>query len=399
MLQETFDSIDNYLNKLSQYWRFSAFELCGYPDFGDAGQLALLLDSITEQQLQEYQEDSDLIYARLLPLIPELLASDNGLLTVQNRQQTIIAEAPFWLKNGIKGRKWQQIEYFSQYIKGETPVLEWCAGKGHLGRLIHFNTQAEITSVEWNPDLCEQGAQLAKQFDVVQSFQQANVLTGQADHLLSQNQHAVALHACGDLHLRLLQQAIDKKTSKITFSPCCYHLIAEDVYQPVSSWVKENSHLLRHQALPKQMLKFAVAKQVTSGARQKRLNDQEVWWRLSFDSMQKELLNSSCYMPVPSFPKALLSEDFKQFCEWVIAKKQLSIAVPEQLSHYLHLGKQRLKQLRRLELLSQFFQRPLELWLVLDRALSLQEAGYSVELSEFCDSATTPRNLIIQGYR
>ncbi|GAM69239.1 SAM-dependent methyltransferases [Vibrio sp. JCM 19236] len=41
--------------------------------------------------------------------------------------------------------------------------------------------------------------------------------------------------------------------------------------------------------------------------------------------------------------------------------------------------------MERLGLVQQLFQRPLELWLVLDKALYLQEQGYQVELSQFCD--------------
>ena len=55
--------------------------------------------------------------------------------------------------------------------------------------------------------------------------------------------------------------------------------------------------------------------------------------------------------------------------------------------------------MRNLELVRGLFRRPLELWLVLDRALFLSERGYEVQLGEFCDSHLTPRNLLLLAQR
>lgn len=51
--------------------------------------------------------------------------------------------------------------------------------------------------------------------------------------------------------------------------------------------------------------------------------------------------------------------------------------------------------MRNLELVRGLFRRPLELWLVLDRALYLSENGYDVQVGEFCDTHLTPRNLML----
>ena len=58
-------------------------------------------------------------------------------------------------------------------------------------------------------------------------------------------------------------------------------------------------------------------------------------------------------------------------------------------------GWQRLAEVRNLELVAGLFRRPLELWLVIERALYLKEAGYSVSLGEFCEAELTPRNLLL----
>jgi len=62
-------------------------------------------------------------------------------------------------------------------------------------------------------------------------------------------------------------------------------------------------------------------------------------------------------------------------------------------------GWQRLAEVRNLELVRGLFRRPLELWLVLDRALFLSEPRYRVEVGSFCDPALTPRNLMVLAER
>ena len=62
-------------------------------------------------------------------------------------------------------------------------------------------------------------------------------------------------------------------------------------------------------------------------------------------------------------------------------------------------GWQRLAEVRNLELLRNLFRRPLELWLLLDRALYLQEQGYKVKLGTFCDYQLSPRNLLLLAER
>ena len=397
MLSHSFTQLDRYLAELVPYWHYNAFPLSDYPTFNGNARLIKLLDSIDNQQLKAYQQNPALLYPLLTPIIPELLNIDDNLFTIESKEDQTEKEIPFWLKKGIKGRKWTQINTFSNHVNGTLPVLEWCAGKGHLGRLIHYKTKAAVSAVEWNSSLCQQGTQLAEQLQCQQQFFEANVLLNEADHLLEQEQHAVALHACGDLHVHLIERAKAALTQRVTISPCCYHLTDHEVYKPVSLQAKQSSLLMASLSLSKQDLKLAVAQLSTSGERQAQLNDQEVWWRLSFDCLQKALLKTDQYLNVPSFPKTLLSQEFYHFAAWVITHKALNIQLPEDLSGYLAAGLLRFNRLRRAELVSQFFRRPLELWLAYDRSLSLEEVGYQVTLSTFCASTTTPRNLLIQA--
>ncbi len=400
-LMNNFNEIDLYLAQSVQYWQYNFFVLSDYPTFNGNTKLIELLQSIDDNQLAAYQTTPSLLYPVLKQVIPELLNIEASLFALNKLSDDCDDNIPFWFKKGIKGKKWTQIDRFSNTIKCSLPILEWCAGKGHLGRLIHHKTGVKVSAIEWSADLCKQGQQLANQQGIQQDFIEANVLSGEADEYLNQQLHVIALHACGDLHVRLINRAKKLFTKKITISPCCYHLTEHDIYQAVSKHVRQSSHLLALSPLSKQDLKLAVAQQSSLKERQSQLNDQEVWWRLSFDCLQKSLLKTDKYLNVPSFPKTLLSASFKEFAQWVVTYKQLDINLSHYsdnaLTIYLVQGRERLNRLRRVELVTQFFRRPLELWLAYDRALSLQEAGYQVQISTFCDAHVTPRNLLIQA--
>ncbi|MBC8786914.1 SAM-dependent methyltransferase, partial [Pseudomonas fluorescens] len=62
-------------------------------------------------------------------------------------------------------------------------------------------------------------------------------------------------------------------------------------------------------------------------------------------------------------------------------------------------GWRRLAHVRNLELVRALFRRPLEMWLVLDRALFLADQGYNVEIGSFCEPTLTPRNLMVLAER
>ena len=81
------------------------------------------------------------------------------------------------------------------------------------------------------------------------------------------------------------------------------------------------------------------------------------------------------------------------------ALKQLPASATQDWQHLEQQGWQRLARVRNLELLRNLFRRPLELWLLLDRALYLEEQGYAVRLGHFCPSQLTPRNLLLLAER
>lgn len=292
----------------------------------------------------------------------------------------------------VPGRKWQQIQAFCSTLEFSAQPqhwLDWCAGKGHLGRLLANNGGA-LTCVERDPALVEEGRRLSQRRGINAAHEQQDVMAADVARFLNPTATPVALHACGDLHVRLLQLSIDRGCRQLAVAPCCYNRIERDAYQPLSSAARQSE--LR---LSKDDLGLPLSQTVTAGARERRQRDQSMAWRLGFDALQRELREDDTYLPAPSLPIAWLKKNFANYCRDLAALKGLPEPGEQPWEKLERHGWQRLAEVRNLELLRALFRRPLELWLLLDRALLLGENGYSVRLGTFCATELTPRNLLL----
>lgn len=296
----------------------------------------------------------------------------------------------------VPGRKWQQIEAFASclsFASQPTHWLDWCSGKGHLGRRLLAAGQ-QLTCVEYDPLLVASGQALSQRHHLHALHVEQDVLAADASAVLSANHTPVALHACGDLHVRLMQLASAAGCQKMAIAPCCYNRISRSEYQPLSS---TGSRTFLQLSL--EDLALPMSETVTAGARVRRQRDTSMARRLAFDLLQRQVRGVNEYLQTPSLPSAWLEKPFADYCRDLAALKELSTIGSPDWPALEAAGWQRLAEVRNLELLRGLFRRPLELWLNLDRALFLEEQGYTVRLGTFCDTPLTPRNLLLLAER
>lgn len=296
----------------------------------------------------------------------------------------------------VPGRKWQQIEAFGSrlsFASQPTHWLDWCSGKGHLGRRL-LSTGQQLTCVEYDPALVASGQALSQRHHLHARHVEQDVLAADASAVLNALHTPVALHACGDLHVRLMQLASAAGCRQLAIAPCCYNRINRTEYQALS--LAASGSLLR---LSLEDLALPMSETVTAGARVRRQRDTSMARRLAFDLLQRQLSGIDQYLPTPSLPSAWLEKTFADYCRDLAALKELSTIGSQDWPALEAAGWQRLAEVRNLELLRGLFRRPLELWLNLDRALFLTEQGYVVRLGTFCDAPLTPRNLLLLAER
>lgn len=295
----------------------------------------------------------------------------------------------------VPARKWAQVRAFVAAAAPRLPpdlerAVDWCAGKGHLGRAVHLAAGLPVRALERRADLCRQAEHLAGFFGVAPYHAEAlDVLVGGRAHLGS-GAVGVGLHACGILWRTLLADAAQAGAAAAV-APCCYHnLGGEEVYRPLSARGRATGleFLQPH-------LRLAVAEERVARPAIRRARRREQAWRLGLDLLLREASGVDAYVPQGVFPKAWIDLDFADFCR--TAAEAIGRDLPPRFDPEAAqaAGEARAQEVYALAQVRSLYRRPLELWLVLDAAMRELEAGREVELGTFCDPDLTPRNLLM----
>jgi len=391
-----FEQLTSLLATNAPYWRCQPFKAT--PAWASAeSPLTQAVYSLTDDTVHAAQASDNALLNALQSCLPEQCDNVRRLCELPNFQPAEAIQAPAH----IPGRKWQQITHFGAALQHcDGPLLEWCAGKAHLGRWLNRHYNCSVTALECQTALVALGNELARAASRTEHHQQqpalhvqhCDVLTGNPGRYLSKVNHAVALHACGGLHRKLLTDATTQRIERLSYSPCCYHKYLDDTYEPMSRAGLETD--LR---LSLTEVRGAVRQSTTAGNAERARHRKLQSWRLGFDALQREVRGMNEYLPTPPVSSTVLQGSFRDFCEWMAKHKQISTGGKIDFDAFEATGQTRYGQVARQELLRELFRRPLELWLVLDEVLFLEENGYRCDLGTFCEPDITPRNLFINA--
>ncbi|QBF28955.1 methyltransferase [Pseudomonas tructae] len=394
-LLSRFQALDGFLCEHQALWRPRPFTQLELPWEAEHPDLAGWLRQRSLSEAEAVHNDPGQLDAPAP--FPQLARMAAALSAVGELPSMALPAASQRLNVDVPGRKWQQIEAFAShlgFIHSPRHWLDWCAGKGHLGRRLLQPHSQQLTCLEYDPTLVKAGIALSQHHHLPAEHHLQDVLAEDAALHLNAGHTAVALHACGDLHVRLMQLASRQGCRQLAIAPCCYNRIQAPRYQPLSTAAKTSSLQLSIDDLG-----LPLSETVTAGARVRRQRDESMARRLGFDLWQRQLRGVNDYLPTPSLAVSWLQKPYADYCLGLAQLKGLPVGAEPDWHTLETAGWQRLAQVRNLELLRNLFRRPLELWLVLDRALFLQEQSYEVQLGVFCEQPLTPRNLLLLAER
>lgn len=350
--------------------------------------LSAELLALSDAELAKLERDSDAALALLVRYLPDI--AELAVLTELPSlpPASLRARNPCWDWE-IPGRKREQIEAFAATVlSGGQPVLDWCGGKGHLGRLLASQWQVDVETLDIDPVLCAAGEQLAARQNIGHAFVVADALAETA--WPKAGQHAVALHACGDLHRSLIERGVARSVGSIDLAPCCYHRGVGAYYQALSSTARLG--------LTRDDTRLAVTETVTASARLARHRDRQMAWKLGFDAYRK-MVAEAAYKSFKPVPASWFQGDFLAFLTGMAGREVLPLPSAALADACERLGWLRQREVMRLSIVRHAFRRSLEVWLVLDLAVYLESRGYAVTVGSFCERRLTPRNLLISARR
>ena len=124
--------------------------------------------------------------------------------------------------------------------------------------------------------------------------------------------HAVALHACGDLHRHLIDHAGPAGARALDVAPCCYPLGADDHYRPRGG--ASALHLDRN------ALRLAVTETVTASPRLAARSERLSAWKLAFVTLREAHAPGAPYRTFKPVPAAWGNRDFAFFLQSLAAR-------------------------------------------------------------------------------
>ncbi|WP_299770209.1 methyltransferase [uncultured Pseudoteredinibacter sp.] len=386
------------LYEQKEFWQAQAFRKPSLSWQAENQALSSALLSLDEFGLAQLENDVASLGKFLSPYISgldELIDIAGGIEICPAELPDLGKEMRFFPSH-IPGRKWQQIRYFHQAAPAKAErLVDWCCGKGHLGRFLALTESCPVLGLEWDQSLVDAGNELANSLSAGElSIVPCDVLEAAAGGWLAAGDHVFALHACGDLHRRMLQLAEQQQLEAVSLVPCCYQKISADQHSFLSAAAEKAELTLRRRDLHTIVQETVTA---PKAVQKKRVQLQQ--WRLGFDVLQRDLRGIDAYLSTPSLPQSSLQLGFEGFCRLLADKRQLQLPAEVDWKRYQTLGLKRFNDARRLDLARLVFRRPLELAVVLDQLLYLQENGFSVELLQFCPKHLSPRNLLINAWR
>jgi hypothetical protein len=396
-LRSHFLTITQTLKQYRELWSPAPFKVVQLPWFEQYPQLKAKLDSISQANLEFWQKDisgfaefiaDDFSDAEALVALAKI--QQNSASTQRNKSEKKQTDSRFF-KAGIKQRKWQQIQDFSAAMPwNHLPLIEWCSGKGYLAQYYSLQHHKPVECIEFNQALCDSGKKHAEKFKLDAIFFHADVLRDDTSQYFQSDKIAVGLHACGQLHINLIKQCVKQQIPFLAVAPCCYHL-TDNQQHIVLSQTAQRSDL----TFSRDEMRLALEQPITGTARELEQTHNLNIKRLAFDEYLKFKTGDNSYTEMPPLSKAWASQSLASCAEHLAQLKNIALDANIDWQYWQQKGESRYFYSQRYSLLRYLFRRLIELWLVMDRALYLEEQGFTVNIAEFCLTQTSPRNLII----
>ena len=298
----------------------------------------------------------------------------------------------------VPARKWGQLTRFVgtlvPLVEDVPHVVDWCSGKGHLGRALAHWTGTTVVGVERQPALCQAGSAMAQRRGLPLTLQCADVLAPEVALPPVAGGGLVALHACGPLTDAAMGHGHDGGARLLAVSPCCLQSLGDQGYVPRSR-AGQGPGLV----LARSDLYLAMGEERIATPKLQRRRRTELAFRAGLDGILREVLGRTGWTSFRSVPRRTWDGTFADFCHGTDARYQLGLPARLDLGAWEAWGWRRSREARALSMARGCFRRALEVWAALDRAQHLAERGWQVQLGTFCDVDTTPRNLLIVARR
>lgn len=297
----------------------------------------------------------------------------------------------------ISKKKKHEISLITQYLKDKNflRAIDVGSGAAHLSSVLVANGLERSICIDSSAQYQRIGKEKLKKYapEILEKITFENkYIDHNSEFNITQNDLLIGLHSCGDLSVELLQAVLQKKKGSLLNYGCCYHKLSPFKLN-LSSQAKKKNLLLNNVALT--LAAKGHKPQTKESFKQKIMVKT---FRYALHLLNLKLLGEG----FKTLGNATKSDYAGSFIDYVtkyspstvekISEKKVvefyeSQSVQQEINSLLSLGIIR-SQLARI----------VEIYIILDRALYLQENGMDVEVIETFDRSLSPRNISIYAY-
>lgn len=281
---------------------------------------------------------------------------------------------------------------------GASQLVDIGGGIGLLAQSLTNHYDLHVTSVDLDPVMQKTGRErnLKNAVDPRNLVDYRTVRVALGDEafadLLTNGTVTVGLHTCGDLAVAQLEASNSRRAKGIVNFGCCYHKLKDDSpAQNVSDFARAHGKL----HLSQFALTLASRAHLKLPEKDHDFKLKVKNFRYAIHFLLHDLYGHRGIVSLGNSPRQLYDETFSVYAKEQLQRLGLTPPSDAELDAYFE--SPRIQNLIRGMLAAGIIRdalgRPLELYLLLDRALYLEERGYEVELLQCFDEIISPRNL------
>ncbi len=304
---------------------------------------------------------------------------------------------PKEITNGLNKKKIHELSLLKSKLNESSSnlIVDIGGGIGHTSLMAVHGTKKRSVCIDQDLTLLEKGRLKLQRMESLKDtqvvFQNLNV-DSSSDLHESSEKLLVGLHSCGDLSTHILR-AFKKNPHELILFGCCYHKIIDGLYLSQESLT--NKLELTTNALH---LASRSAKKITAEDIIKRKNFKRHRYSLHyfmFDRFKKP------FMPLGNTAPKLYQAAFSVYAKSIDAYSELKdIPALDLEDFYAHERTNALfKDNFNADVIRLLLGRLIELYIILDRAIYLEEQGLKVKISEVFDRSLSPRNIMLEASR
>jgi hypothetical protein len=397
-LEERFEKLVIFLKQYTPVWNEEI--LFRYPEILKSYPKNWVDELAQMSQQDLYEFEMSLSPDRIKDLeFKEFIETINTLCLLDIKNLSSPLALPSYALMKIKEKKVHEVEAIISQIKDNsffknTEIIDLCGGKGLLSHCLQLSTGLPLTTVDKDPVLQSSGKDRWDKLECQKGtlkYLEKDLFSTDLNFQFSRQCFMMGLHTCGALSWCQIEHSFNPMVKGGLNFGCCYHRLKD--HPPI---LRSKSALNSRINLDKAALTLASRGQYETITDYKFTYKVKSYRYMLHLFLQREL-NKVEFLPLGNSPKKLYDEPFHVYALEQLKRLRLSSSMETQirLEHFWKDDKnqQEMRYMYLANRIRNFLARPVELFILLDRAFYLKENGFDVEVSKWFDPKISPRNI------